>query len=145
MTTHLRNVHQWRYGYDLAPSCRLLLLVGCYAGRRYDRRLIAHQQEITMPAKLVAFLWPTPENYARYVAVSDDRMHPTHAAFVAANAPKIEALAARGIIVQRVEFDPDEMAAWCRREFGAVNAEARGAYAATILMQRHESGGQPKH
>ena len=95
-----------------------------------------------MPVQVVAFLWPSAENYARYVAVSDDRMHPTHSAFVAANDPKIETLAARGIIVKRVEFDPDEMAAWCRRERGCVDANARGAYAATVLMQREESAGQ---
>lgn len=78
-------------------------------------------------------LWPTRENYPRFRAVCDDEVPDTFDEFEAqATAGQAEIEARYGIRIERVDFDPDRLAQWCRVHFGKVNAEARVAYALFI-------------
>jgi hypothetical protein len=75
-------------------------------------------------------LWPTRENYARFRAVCDDCVPNTFDEFEVLAVAKTAELAAKGIQVKRIDFDPDDMAVWCRANFGKVNSIARSVYAA---------------
>lgn len=80
-------------------------------------------------------LWPSRENYARFRAVCDDKMPETFDEFeTAAAAQQAHFEALHGIKIDRLAFDPDKMALWCRNRFGQVNGEARVAYAMHIAV-----------
>ncbi len=79
-------------------------------------------------------LWPTRENYARFAALCDDDVADTFEDFEAAAVIQIAALVAKGISIQKVAFNPDRMAQWCRAHFGQVNAPARAAYAGFLAL-----------
>lgn len=89
-----------------------------------------------MPIAGLATLWPSPENYARFKEICDDQIHETYEDYVASAGKKLGELEKRGVVFQRIGFDPDELAAWCRAEFGKVNSESRAAYAAVLAAQQ---------
>lgn len=79
-------------------------------------------------------LWPREEDYPRFVEVSDSIGATTYAEFVSRAQPHVDALRAQGFNVIIVEPNVDDMAAWCRTNFGQVNATARAAYAAFVAL-----------
>lgn len=93
-----------------------------------------------MSVQAVGILWPDPENYARFAAVSEDEVHPTYEDFVAANQPRIDALEREGVRVHKQEFDPDEMVRWCQANGCKVDPQGRARYATWLTIQRHRSG-----
>jgi hypothetical protein len=85
-------------------------------------------------------LWPSRENYARFRALCDDEVPETFDEFEIAATRQLKAMAREGIHVQRLAFDPDEVAAWCRTHYGNVNSYARMGYAAHIALARKDGG-----
>ena len=81
-------------------------------------------------------LWPREEDYPRFVEVSDDIGITVYEDFVARAQPMVDALRAQGFNVIIVEPDPDDMAAWCRANFGKVNTNARAAYAGFVALNK---------
>lgn len=81
-----------------------------------------------------AVLWPREEDYPRFVEVSDNIGATTYAEFVARAQPMVDALRAQGFNVIIVQPNVDDMAAWCRKNFGHVNTTARAAYAAFVAL-----------
>lgn len=79
-------------------------------------------------------LWPREEDYPRFVAVSDSIGATTYDEFVARAQPHVDALRAQGFNVIIVQPDPDQMAEWCRANFGKVDTTARAAYAAFVAL-----------
>ncbi len=79
-------------------------------------------------------LWPTPENFDRFAALCDDEVADSFEEFEAAAIAQLDNLAGQGILIDKVAFDPDRMAVWCRANFGKVNAVARSAYAAFLAL-----------
>jgi hypothetical protein len=80
-------------------------------------------------------LWPSRENYSRFRAVCDDEVPETFDEFESVAGQRLAHIKDTfGILIEKVAFDPDRMALWCRANFGAVNAEARRAYAAFICL-----------
>ena len=71
-----------------------------------------------MPQREVV-LWPTRENYDRFAELCDDTVAETFDDFERNALATMGNLAAQGIILERVSFDPDRMAQWCRANFGA--------------------------
>tara|TARA_R110002124_G_scaffold258287_1_gene424080 strand:- start:107 stop:373 length:267 start_codon:yes stop_codon:yes gene_type:complete len=86
-----------------------------------------------MPQREVV-LWPTRENYDRFAELCDDTVAETFDDFERNALATMGNLAAQGIILERVSFDPDRMAQWCRANFGKVNAHTRCCYAAFIAL-----------
>lgn len=79
-------------------------------------------------------LWPTRENYDRFAALCDDEVPSTFDEFEAHALKQLADLAAQGIIIQKIAFNPDKMAQWCRARFGTVNAETRSIYAGFLAL-----------
>lgn len=79
-------------------------------------------------------LWPSEKDYPRFVAVSDDSPVATYAEFVARAQPHVDALRSQGFNIIIVEPDIDQMADWCRANFGQVNTTARAAFAAFVAL-----------
>jgi hypothetical protein len=78
-------------------------------------------------------LWPSRENYARFRAVCDDDVPKTFDEFEVAATAQLAAMAREGIFVQRIAFDPNKLAAWCRERHHKVDGIARAEYAAFIF------------
>ncbi len=79
-------------------------------------------------------LWPSEKNYARFVAVSEGSVLTDYREFLAAAQELLEQARAAGLNVAKVDPDPDQMAAWCRANFGHVKSNARAAYAAHVVF-----------
>jgi hypothetical protein len=79
-------------------------------------------------------LWPRRENYARFRALCDDDVPETFDGFEALAIPRLEIMADRGVFIERINFDPDLMAQWCRAHFDKVDSEARKHYAAFLSL-----------
>jgi hypothetical protein len=78
-------------------------------------------------------LWPSKENYPQFRALCDDDVPETFDEFaVLANRRLQHVQEIHGVVLDKLAFDPDRMAAWCRARFGTVDAEARRHYAASI-------------
>ena len=81
-----------------------------------------------------AILWPSEENYPRFVEVCEGYVQPTYAGFVRVAQPMLDAMLEEGATVVKVDPDPDEMAAWCKANFGNVRSTARATYAAMVAL-----------
>lgn len=79
-------------------------------------------------------LWPTRENYARFAALCDDEVPETFDDFEAHAIAQLAALAEQGIVIEKIAFDPDKMAQWCRVNFGKINASTRSLYAGFLSL-----------
>ncbi len=92
-----------------------------------------------MPIQALAVLWPEPEQYARFREICSDEIHDTIEDYRARVGPKLEQLAARGIPVRKVSFDPEELLAFAQANGREVDSEARAQYGAWLLLA--ERGG----
>lgn len=79
-------------------------------------------------------LWPTAENYPRFVAACDDEVPATFEEFEALAAERMADAESRGFHIEKIAFDPDRMALWCRAHFGRVDAVSRAAYAGFLAL-----------
>lgn len=86
-----------------------------------------------MPQIDEVVLWPSEENYPRFVEVSEGVV-PTYAEFVARAQPIVDDMRAAGCNVIIVNPDPDQMAEWCWVNFGKVDSTARAAYGAFVAL-----------
>lgn len=85
-------------------------------------------------------LWPSEGNYPRFVEVCEGGVLQTYAEFAAAAQPMLDAMEASGAKVARVDPNPDDMAAWCRANFGHVKSNARAAYAGFVALSLDTDG-----
>jgi hypothetical protein len=88
-----------------------------------------------MPQTHVFTLWPTAENYDRFVAVCNDDMPKTHAAYVANHTERLESHGLQNNVVHRLDFDPAELEKWCKARTGQVDSKGRAEYAAFLGRQ----------
>lgn len=79
-------------------------------------------------------LWPTAENYARFAALCDDEVPATFAEFEALATERMAEAASQGHTLEKIAFNPDRMATWCRAHFGRVDAFTRSAYAGFLAL-----------
>ncbi len=78
-------------------------------------------------------LWPTKENYDRFRSLCDDEVAATFAEFEYIAHARIYYIETKFKIgTEKVPFDPERMAIWCRANCGKVDAAARRLYAAFI-------------
>jgi hypothetical protein len=78
-------------------------------------------------------LWPNRENYARFRSVCDDAVQATFEEFEAIANPRLRQMEVRhDIVIEKIAFDPDRMAQWCRVNFGKVDSDSRRHYAIFI-------------
>lgn len=91
--------------------------------------------------KIIAVVWPRPENYARFVEVCASEDFPaTYVEFVE---HALSRLAEHGVnpgLVEKVFVDPDEMLEWCLRHHGKIDSEARALFALFKVRSRHGKG-----
>lgn len=79
-------------------------------------------------------LWPTRENWDRFAALCDDEVAGSFEEFEEAGNERMRAFARQGINIEKLAFDPDKMAQWCRAHFGQVDGAARAAYAGFLAL-----------
>jgi hypothetical protein len=80
-------------------------------------------------------LWPTEGNYHRFRELCDDEVAATFEEFAKLANTRIQYIQNKmGITIDRISFDPDQMAQWCRAHFETVNAESRAADAAFLTF-----------
>lgn len=79
-------------------------------------------------------LWPSRENYPRFAALCDDEVPATFGEFESKAGARVEELAKQGVAMERIAFDPENMATWCREHFGAINSRSRAAYAGFLAL-----------
>jgi len=84
----------------------------------------------------VGALWPSAENYARFKEACADQMPDTVEEYRASAGAHLDALAARGVAVTRLSFDPDDLAAWAAKQGTPVNSRARAAFAGLLFAER---------
>ena len=82
---------------------------------------------------MIPVLWTDEGNYARFCAISTDFMPPTLAEFRQAVLRRVaeKGLAEADLI--KIEFNPDELARWCRAHGRPVDTHARAHYAALMV------------
>jgi hypothetical protein len=80
-------------------------------------------------------LWPSKENYARFKVVCDDTIPDTFEEFEALASERLEIIKnTHGIVIEKLAFDPDRMALWCRENCGRIDANARSIYAGVLSL-----------
>lgn len=78
-------------------------------------------------------LWPTKENYDRFRSLCDDELAATFGEFESIEHMRISYIETEfKFRIEKVPFNPDRMAIWCRANCGKVDAYARRLYAAFI-------------
>lgn len=93
-----------------------------------------------MPEKRIAVLWPDAANYDRFREICEGGIKSrTVEEYRTAVSPDLEDKAARGIHVERVAFDPEELLAWSKTIGRRVDSQTRGQFA---LMMDHRKNGQ---
>lgn len=86
-------------------------------------------------AASVHVLWLKPEDYPRFRAIFDD-VDDTYDEWLARMERGLTQLKGKGVHVNRVLIDPDELVEWCRTNGCEVDSHARGTYAAIVGEQR---------
>jgi hypothetical protein len=83
--------------------------------------------------------WYSPEQYARLreVAVDPKNIHVRWVAWAAKAEEMNELLRTRGLVVQRIDVDVDELMAWCASEGKPIDGASRAAF---ISMKCRELG-----
>ena len=94
---------------------------------------MADNQNHTRKMILIPALWPDDGNYARFCAISADFMPPTLAEFRQTVLRRIAEKGLSEVDLVKIEFDPDELARWCRANGRAIDTKARADYAASIV------------
>lgn len=79
-------------------------------------------------------LWPSEKHYPRFRDLCTDEVLDTYEEFVRKVEPLVSKLEREGFAVIKIDFDPDDMAAWCLKRFGKVDSAARGRYATMLLL-----------
>ena len=97
-------------------------------------------EEMVMTTHDVCALWPDARNYQRFRQVCSDEMPATVEAYHAVAGRYLDELAGRGIVAERLAFDPDALAAWAAARGGKVDSRSRAAYAAFLKLERDRPG-----
>lgn len=79
-------------------------------------------------------LWPTKDNYEHFAALCDDSVPSNFDDFERQATAAIERMAAQGVVIEKIAFNPDKMAQWCRANCGQIDANARAQYAAFLAL-----------
>lgn len=93
----------------------------------------------------IAFVWLTEATYPRFLEVIADRQRfaDDFEGWRERAQRQVDTLRARGVSVEKVLIDPDELLAWCRANGRAVDTDARAHFAALKLMEKNRRG--PAH
>ena len=91
----------------------------------------------TSKVRAIAFAWFRAESYQRIREISDDDMVPTFEEFESKNAERLAQLRARGVILEKVIVDPDELLAFARqRHGGKIDSNVRAEFAAWLFAKK---------
>ena len=88
-----------------------------------------------MMAEQDVALWPTQSNYERFRDLCDNEVPSYFEEFESIANSRIDVLRREHeVIIEKMLFDPEAMAIWCRANFGKIDAEARRHYAAVLRL-----------
>lgn len=89
----------------------------------------------------VGVAWYAAAEWQRLREIADDpeQLEETHAEWERLAQQMMEDMAARGMLLERVDVRIDDLEAWCREQGQPVDANARAAYA-TELLRRKDDG-----
>jgi hypothetical protein len=83
----------------------------------------------------IALSWFRREDFARWREI-DPNFEPSYPRWLAKTREMIEALEKQGIGVVLVPIAPDAFVAWAKEHGKSTRTEARGEFAAVLMMQR---------
>src|SRR5437867_4031847 len=85
--------------------------------------------------------WYRPEQWTRLLEVSVDRdaLEDTHAEWAKGAAEAMRELRARGVTVEKIDVEVEELVQWCLDRGLMVDSRARSNFAAEKLLQRQET------
>lgn len=87
---------------------------------------------------LVALAWFRAEDYQRIREMSDDEMMPTFADFEAKMAKAIPEFEAKGMRLEKVIIDPDDLRAFAKRTGASkIDTKVRSACAGFLLSKKY--------
>ena len=91
---------------------------------------------------LISIAWYRPEQWQRWLRVVDDRdsLEDTFEEWEANATAQLAALRGRGIRVQEIVLDVDEVQRWCLMQKRPLDAEARSEFAGESARRSHEGG-----
>lgn len=91
--------------------------------------------------KRVGVFWLGPFSWLKLhrIAVDADLLQDSYEEWLEGVSATLEDLAGRGIAVERVPIDVDELCDFCRAENRPLDAEARAAFVSEKLRQKYEA------
>jgi hypothetical protein len=92
-----------------------------------------------MPIMGIAVAWLRKEDWPRWLA-ADPNFQPDYNHWLKRMEAACLQLEQRGSHFEKIDVGFDEFMEWCRINGSKVDPQARSAYAAMIMAQRHESG-----
>jgi hypothetical protein len=102
------------------------------------------------PAPLVVGVaWYRADQWQRLRSLAADAhvLHDTYAEWEASAMERLADFRARGMLVQPVPVDIDELVQWCRERHKAMDGKARSQFVAEKVQEqgseRHDRGGHP--
>lgn len=89
---------------------------------------------------VLGIAWFRPEQWQRLREVSDDvdKLEATHADWLLQATRMLKKLRRKGLAVQKVDVDVEDLVAWCNAAGRSVDGAARADYAARQLQQRSQ-------
>lgn len=90
-------------------------------------------------SQVFQILWLRPEDYPRFRAIFDD-VDDTFEEWRARMDRRLVEFSQKGIEIERMLINPDELVAWCRANGRPVDANARAEYPAVLAMERDSRG-----
>jgi hypothetical protein len=91
-----------------------------------------------MVVRAIGVAWFRAEDYQRIREISDDEMIPTFKEFEAKMVVRLPQLQARGVILEKVMVDPDELLIFAREHHGGkIDTKVRSAFAAWVVAKKY--------
>ena len=87
---------------------------------------------------VIAMAWYSPATWAQLKAIPEARIEISYDEFVRNFERLSQQFAARGVEVEKVVVDVDQMVAWCHRNGYAVDTTGRSIYGTVALMARDD-------
>lgn len=121
--------------WDAAGRPRRHALAAQRNGRRYRRTM---DQDFDSDGTALVLPWYGPESYPRVVGLmlDADLLPPSYDSWRRHADQLLSVAQARGLLVMRVQIEPEEFLEWCDDEGYSPDTEGRLAYAEQMALER---------
>jgi hypothetical protein len=99
---------------------------------------VMRAMSVSLAEVVIAMAWYSPATWAQLKAISEARIEISYDEFVRNFERLSQQFVARGVKVEKVVVDVDQMVAWCHRNGYAVDTTGRSIYS-SVLVMAHEA------